>query len=121
MNFNIIYHLISFLFPKTEEKTALKQTCNRLQANREVLESRKYYQKTLKKIRNKKGKIKVGFIVSENCKWTYQSLYDLFQKSEKFEPIILITLLTSVHNGVDKTRYNSKENYDFFTNPFLRI
>lgn len=121
MNFNLIYHLISFMFPKAEEKTALLQTCNRLQANRNVLESRKIYKKTLKRIKNKKGKIKVGFILSENCKWGYQSLYDLFKNSDRFEPIVLITLLTTVHNGIDKTRYNSEENYEFFKSRGMNV
>ncbi len=68
-----------------------------------------------------KRKIRVVFIVSENSKWGYQSLYELFEKSEKFEPIILISLLTSVHKGLDKTRNNSKENYEFFTSRGMNV
>ena len=121
MNFNWLYYLISFLFPKKEEKAAIKNICSTLQANRDVLKSRKLYPKIVQRIKNKKGKIKVGFILSENCKWGYQSLYDLFANDERFEAVVLITLLTSVHKGIDKTRQNSQENYDFFKSRGMNV
>ena len=121
MNFKLVYYLTSFLFPKTEEKKALEQTCLKLQAERDVLKSRKIYKKTVQRLRNKKEKIRVGFILSENSKWGYQSLYDLFANSEHYEPVVLITLLTSVHKGVDTTRYNSQENYDFFKSRDMNV
>ena len=36
--------------------------------------------------------IKVLFLVSETAKWKAQSLYDLLDRSEEFEPVIAITL-----------------------------
>lgn len=76
----------------------------------------KNYSKVLNRLKSKykKEKIKVVFHVCENSKWTYQTLFELFQKSEYFEPVILISLLTSVANGKDKTRNNTKEQYEFF-------
>ena len=59
MNFNLLYYLISFLFPKKEEKLVIKQACKRLQDERDVIASRKSYPKVVKRIRNKKGKIKL--------------------------------------------------------------
>ena len=83
----------------------------------------KNYEKIIKKLRKKvkTQKIKVAFLVSENSKWGYQSLYDLFAKSDIFEPIVLITLLTSVHEGRDTTRNNTQENYEFFKNRGMNV
>lgn len=74
------------------------------------------YKILLKKLRKeiKKRKLRVLFYVTENQKWGYQSLYELFEQSNIFEPIIVVGILTSVHNGKDKTRNNLEENYQFF-------
>ena len=45
--------------------------------------------KIIKKLKDKK-KIDVYFLVSEKEKWNYQILYDLFLKSKKFFPKIVI-------------------------------
>ena len=62
----------------------------------------KKYNKIIEQIQNKNKKIKVVFIVSENQKWGYQGLYDLLQYDERFEPLVLVSLLTDVHNGMIK-------------------
>ena len=61
-----------------------------------------------------KERLRVIFLVTENSKWCYQSLYDYMNKSDKFEAIVLISVLTSVHNKVDKTRNSLEDNYNFF-------
>lgn len=86
-----------------------------------LLTFQKRYAKILKRIKNKKSPIKVIFLVSENQKWGYQNLYDLLANDERFEPIILISLLKSVHQGNDKTRCNLKENYDFFKSRNMNV
>lgn len=113
MKYKLMKFLMSWLFPTKSSKETFAGLCRSLNNRDKVIRTHKRYPKILKKLKNKK-KIKVAFIVSENAKWGYQYLYELFEKSEKFEPIILITLLTSVHSGKDKTRYNTEENYDFF-------
>ena len=47
-----------------------------------------------------KRKIKVGFLVSEPAKWQYQSLYEEMEKSDLFEPVVLVTnlLIKCSHN-----------------------
>lgn len=72
------------------------------------------YTKVLKRIKKENKTVRVVFLISENQKWHYQELYDHFSADERFEPIILVSLLTSVHNGFDHTRNNLKENYEFF-------
>lgn len=61
-------------------------------------------------------KIKVLFLIRENSKWSYDKLYRLMKKSSIFEPVIVVSLLTSVVEGTDSTRNNIKESYKFFTN-----
>lgn len=83
----------------------------------------KRYDKLLSKLRKKykKEKIKVVFIVRENQKWSYQSLYDLLASDENFEPLILVSLLVSVHDGKDTTRNNLEENYNFFKSRGMNV
>ena len=82
-----------------------------LQNNYEtVLETLKY-----------KEKIKVVFLVSENQKWAYQGIYNNFAKDERFEPLVLISLLKCVHDGLDKTRMNLDENYNFFKSRGMNV
>ncbi len=49
----------------------------------------KRYAKHIVRLR-RKNKIRVGFLVRENCKWSYASVYKLFQEDSRFEPIVLI-------------------------------
>ena len=72
------------------------------------------YRKKLKELSFKKDKIRVCFLVRENQKWSYQSLYELLAKSEEFEPIVLVSLLWLSHIEKDPTRNNLVENYNFF-------
>ena len=52
----------------------------------------------------KTDKIRIAFLVRENQKWAYQSLYEIFEKDDRFEPVVLISLLILSHKGKDKTR-----------------
>ena len=75
------------------------------------------YTNALNKVKTKyqnKEKIRVAFYVSENAKWNAEELYKLFEQSEEFEPVIVVSLLSYVHEGDDVTRNNLQENYDFF-------
>ncbi len=73
----------------------------------------KLYEQRRKEIAKKK-KVRVLFLVRENQKWTYQSLYDEMAKDELFEPFVAVTMLTDVLENNDKTRFNLEENYNFF-------
>ena len=75
------------------------------------------YTNALNKVKEKyknKEKIRVAFYVSENAKWNAEELYKLLEQSEEFEPIVVVSLLSYVHEGDDVTRNNLQENYDFF-------
>ncbi len=73
----------------------------------------KNYKNKLKELKNKKP-IRVIFLVRENQKWQYQTLYQLLEEDKNFEPLVLVSLLYLVHKGKDKTRNNLEENYNFF-------
>lgn len=79
------------------------------------------YTRILERIKNKTGKIKVAFIVSENQKWCYQSLYELFAKDERFEPIVLVYVTLRAHMGQDNTRLNIDENFRFFKDRGINV
>lgn len=69
--------------------------------------------KKLKKIIKHK-KIRVAFLVSEQSKWGYASVYDSFAKSDKYEPIILVTKLMLEHQG-QKSLYKTIDDcYNYF-------
>lgn len=66
-------------------------------------------------------KIRIAFLVSENSKWNAEELYNLLDKSDFFEPFVLVTLLSYVHSGDDVTRNNLEENYNFFLNSGKKV
>ena len=50
------------------------------------------YRKRLKKLRQKFGKqkLKIGFLVWENSKWSYEYVYPKFAEDTHFEPYVLL-------------------------------
>ncbi len=71
------------------------------------------YAKVLKRIK-KNSKIRVVFLIRENSKWTYESVYREMEKSDKFEPVVAVSLLPGVMKGKDKTRNDLESSYNFF-------
>ncbi len=78
--------------------------------------AQKNYVQNLERIRNKDSRLKVGFLINENQKWNVQSLYDEFLKSDRFEPIVLITPLSEIHKYNYNNRSGILENEEFFKN-----
>lgn len=68
--------------------------CFRLESIFRTLSIRFRYGYVLHRIRGHQAgqKIRVVFLVNETSKWKTQSLYDLMEKSGKYEPIIALTL-----------------------------
>ena len=82
------------------------------------------YSQALVKIKdkyNRKEKIRVGFLVSENSKWNAESLYNLLEENENFEPVVLVTLYTTRHNKQDFTKTSVEDNYNFFISAGKRV
>ena len=82
------------------------------------------YAPILERIRNKYSnneKIRVGFLVNENCKWNAEKLYNLLEENEYFEPVILISLYNTRHQKKDMTKSSVEDNYNFFAKTGKRI
>jgi len=82
------------------------------------------YSQAIAKIKNKynkKEKIRVGFLVSENSKWNAENLYNLLEENEHFEPVVLVTLYTTRHDKKDFTKTSVADNYNFFVSIGKRV
>lgn len=92
----------------------------RIARNLEYIEANKSY--VIERLK-KKSKYKVCFYVYDETKWKCQSLYELFERDEQFEPLILVTK-TSVED-IKNPSYQSKENlervYNFFKNKNIKV
>lgn len=73
----------------------------------------KIYEQHISRIKNKEV-IRVLFLVSENSKWCSQSLYDAFQKDNRFDPFIVIARLARPGQTIDKDKQEYDENIHFF-------
>lgn len=80
------------------------------------------YQKKLNFLKKKVDKkIKVVFLITENQKWCYQSVYDFCEQDELFEPLVLVSIIYSAYKGQDSTRQNIDENYEFFKSRGIKV
>lgn len=60
----------------------------------------------------KKNKIRVAFVVEENCKWSYGNLYNAFKiEKTRFEilPVVLVPIVTK-----NRIEFTQTENKEFF-------
>ncbi len=91
--------------------------------NIDIKKCNKNYKKILPQIalRSKNKPLNVLFLVRENSKWSYQSLYELFLKDDNFNPVVAVSVLTLVHDGKDKTRSNLEESYNFFKSKAMNV
>ena len=69
----------------------------------------------------RKRKIKVGFLVNEPAKWQYQSLYEEMEKSDYFEPVVLVTQLLLAYRGKKHFYAAIDDCYNFFKSKGLKV
>lgn len=83
----------------------------------------KNYERKLAELRATVGSkpIKVLFLVRENSKWSYQSLYEEMISSSEFEPLVVVSMLWLSHIGKDKTRANISEDFEFFSKKGINV
>ena len=81
------------------------------------------YENVLNRLKNKYGKekIKVGFLVSEQAKWKYQSLYEKLLEDDCFEPVVLVTELSARHKNKKSFYKTIEECYEFFKNKKMNV
>ena len=115
MKYRILSNLISWIFPTKTDRVHFKTWCRMLDFRKNVPAIKRNYQNVIKNIKNKEGKIKVLFLVNENSKWKTQSLYDLMSASDKFEPVVAITIADFQRNFSKEEKAETiDENYEFF-------
>lgn len=81
----------------------------------------KNYARVIQRIKNKKGKIKVAFLCNDDARWKTQSLYDLLDNDELFEPIILFTKLYTEKQTRKQSHEEFIKSYNFFKNQNMKI
>jgi len=84
--------------------------------NRQCKIIQKNSRKVLKALmaESKTRKLRVAFLVSENAKWSCQSLYEEFDRSNEFEPIVLITADGQRSQDYNELNKQLNETYVFF-------
>ncbi len=99
-----ICHLISCFIPIKKYRKHFRQWMKVKLINFKKIQQN--YSKNLNLLKNK-DKIKVAFLNWENCKWSYDTLYQKFKQSQKFIPCVVI---------VDKKHpsCNREKNLKFF-------
>lgn len=119
--FRTLADFTAWLLPSKNKRLQYKDLCSYLDLRDDLKRAKENYEIILSRLKNKTDKIRVVFLVRENQKWTYQSIYDEFAKSDKFEPLVLVSLLEICHIGKDKTRNNLEENYNFFKSRNMNV
>ena len=79
--------------------------------NKQELSTKANYRKVLNRIRKTKLPLKVMFIVEENAKWGWQSIYDEMKKDNKNFEILPIVALPA---GFVQYEYTQEETIEFF-------
>lgn len=100
---------------------ALLEVTKRLEGGREYYLKIKSYLENINVQRlRKQEKIVIGFIANYSSTWIGDTLYRLFEESEKFEPYVF---LISNHNGQsnEMVKEEYRENIKFFRKKNLRV
>ena len=103
---HLIVHIL-YLVIKIKISNVLYKRVNR--NYKQVIE------KNINKLKNKKH-LRVLFLSNEISKWGYDSLYNLFAKSDYFDPMIVVYPLFRTHNKLDNTAPTLEHQYNFFKN-----
>lgn len=109
-----------WIFPTKATRTEFKKLCDKVTASqkldKDMQELPKVQAKIIKKLRQKQC-LRVLFLVSENSKWKAQSLYELMEKSDRFEPMIALNIADyQLKSEMDEQKKIVKDNLDFFSN-----
>lgn len=77
--------------------------------------------KNIKSKRHNNEKIKVLFLSNEISKWGYDSLYNLFDNSNIFEPVVGIYPLSRTIDGSDTTQPTLEQQYNFYKQKNINV
>ena len=113
---------LNFLFITSDGRRKFRRKMDILIEGNPVDILQANYDKVLERLKNKKGKIKAVFLVSENQKWNWQSVYDDMLKSPDFEPLILITnVWLKRGSDIRLSETTLQENFDFFAKRNMKV
>lgn len=80
------------------------------------------YSNVKRRILNSSTPLKVLFLVSENSKWQYQSLYEELEKNSRFSPLILVSpTLVDLKKPIADQDKKLKSNYEFFQSRNMNV
>ncbi len=84
---------------------------------------RKNQVEILKRLRQKvlHQKLKVAFLVFDNQKWNCQSLYELLEGSEHFDPYVVLSITHKALSGFEKFTQSFEDNLKNFKGFGLRV
>ena len=81
----------------------------------------KNQKQVLKKLKNKKT-LNVVFYVYDASKWKAQSVYDLMDKDERFNPLIVVTKNCAIQGNANyQTTEDVKKCYEFFNRRGMKV
>lgn len=95
MHYSILSFLFSWIFPTKTDRNKFRKFCEDIDYQPIKKQVKKNYEILLNNIKShhsENRKYKVLFLANELSKWKAQSLYDLLDTSDKFEPVVAVTL-----------------------------
>ena len=118
-----IFNNIGNLFPDFISKP-IKSFGYNLKISQNVSYIRKNQPKVIKKLKEKikNQKLNVAFYIYDEAKWKAQSLFDLMEKSDKFNPYIVVS---KNYSNPDNLNYQTQKDvdriYEFFKNKNMKV
>ncbi len=129
MLYHILAELVAWAFPKVDRqkfRRFCKEIDKRRKGEKKIFMAQKQNAALLPVLQKEytKRKLKVCFLCQDNAKWSYQSLYEAFDKSEHFEPQVLVSITTDLlEKNCSFSDYKKKlrDNYDFFASRGMNV
>ena len=129
MLYHILAELVAWAFPKADRqkfRRFCKEIDKRRKGEKKVLKAQKQNAALLPVLQKEyaKRKLKVCFLCQDNAKWSYQSLYEAFEKNEHFEPQVLVSIATDLLNKDNVFADYKKcltDNYNFFASRKMNV
>lgn len=122
--------ILAWIFPTAEDRRNFRNFCKNIDLRRkgakEIALAHERYDRLLPKLQKAytQRKLKVCFLCQDNAKWSYQSLYEAFDRSEHFEPQVLVSITTDLlekkHAFLDYKKCLT-DNYNFFASRNMKV
>ena len=126
MKYKYLSSLKGWIFPTEQDRKDFRFFCKSIDSRKTHKLIENLQNDTLKRLKTefKTRKLKVVFLNSENSKWSYQTLYEAFDKNPKFDVQVLVTLKKNMLNSKLKSfdyKDYLKSNYEFFKTKGMNV